>query len=145
MSKITCDRHFCSGCLACVVACIDQHYDETESEAVSPRIYEEHVSERTGLTNYVTRSCEHCENAPCVKECPQNVLKKDEQGFVIVAYQNHCIGCRHCAEVCPHDIPRFNKDMKIIKCDGCAVRVAHGLEPACVRACNTGALKLTDN
>ena len=39
-------------------------------------------------------------------------------------------------------VPRFDPEHKIVKCDGCSVRVAMGLEPACVRACNTGALKL---
>ena len=141
MARIECDKTLCSGCLACVVACMDQHYDETEVEAVSPRIYEERVAE-SGLTNYVTRSCMHCEDAPCVAACPLQVFEKDEQGFVVVAHQRRCIGCKRCAAVCPHDVPRFNKDMKIVKCDGCAVRVAHGLQPACVRACNTGALKL---
>lgn len=141
MARIECDKTLCSGCLACVVACMDQHYDETEVEAVSPRIYEERVAE-SGLTNYVTRSCMHCEDAPCVTACPLQVLEKDEQGFVVVAHQRRCIGCKRCVAVCPHDVPRFNKDMKIVKCDGCAVRVAHGLQPACVRACNTGALEL---
>lgn len=123
MSRIECDKTLCSGCLACVIACMDQHYEETESDAVSPRIYEERVSERTGLTNYITRSYEHCEDTPCVAACPLGVLEKDEQGFVIVAHQRRCIGCKRCAAVCPHDVPRFNKDMKIVKCDGCAVRV----------------------
>lgn len=144
MSRIVCDKNLCSGCLACVIACMDQHYEETQCDAVSPRIYEERVSERTGLTNYVTRSCMHCKDAPCVDACPLKVLKKDDQGFVIVAHQKDCIGCKKCAAVCPHDVPRFDKNNKIVKCDGCAVRVAHGMQPACVRACNTGALKLVD-
>ena len=144
MSRIVCDKNLCSGCLACVVACMDQHYDETEADAVSPRIYEERISGRTGLVNYVTRSCMHCKEAPCVDACSLHVLKKDTQGFVIVANQKGCIGCRQCLKVCPHDVPRFNEDNKIVKCDGCAVRVAHGLQPACVRACNTGALKLEE-
>ena len=144
MSRIECDKQFCSGCLACVVACMDQHYEETKSDAISPRIYEERVSERTGMTNYVTRSCMHCEDAPCVKVCKAGVLEKDNQGFVIVTSQDKCIGCKQCASVCPYDVPRFNKDKKIVNCDGCAVRVANGLQPACVRACNTGALKLVE-
>ena len=47
-----------------------------------------------------------------------------------------------CLKACPYDVPRFDSEHKIVKCDGCSVRVAMGLEPACVRACNTGALKL---
>lgn len=142
MSKVVCDQSLCSGCLACVVACMDQHYDETEVNAVSPRIYETYTSEKSGLVRYTTRNCLHCEDAPCVNACPLHVLKKNEQGFVITAHQNRCIGCRKCARVCPHGVPRFNTDGKIVKCDGCYARVACGLEPACVRACNTGALKV---
>ncbi len=144
MSRIVCDKEKCSGCLACVVACLDQHYDETEADAVAPRIYEKRVSERTGLVNYITRSCMHCEDAPCVKACPLEVFEKNENGFVVVAHRNRCIGCKKCERVCPHDVPRFDKEGKIVKCDGCAVRVANGLQPACVRACNTGALGLVE-
>ena len=144
MSRVVCEKELCSGCLACVVACMDQHYDETETDALSPRIYEKRVSERTGLMNYVTRNCMHCPDAPCMKVCPLKVFERDEQGFVIAVHQNKCIGCKRCLEVCPYDVPRFNADNQIVKCDGCTVRVANGLEPACVRACNTGALRVTD-
>lgn len=144
MSRVVCEKELCSGCLACVVACMDQHYDETETDALSPRIYEKRVSERTGLMNYVTRNCMHCPDAPCMNVCPLKVFERDEQGFVIAAHQDKCIGCKRCLEVCPYDVPRFNTENKIIKCDGCAVRLANGFEPACVRACNTGALRLTD-
>ena len=106
MSRVVCDQSKCSGCLACVVACIDQHYEETQEDAVSPRLYEKKVFP-SGLVRYETRSCRHCADAAC-----------------------------------PFDVPRFDAENQVIKCDGCAVRVACGLEPACVRACNTGALRL---
>lgn len=142
MSKVVCDDSLCSGCLACVVACMDQHYDETETDVLSPRIYEKRTSERTGLVSYVTRSCRHCKEAPCIEACPMEVLERTDAGFVIASGIERCIGCRKCAKACPFDVPRFDARGKLVKCDGCAVRVACGLEPACVRACNTGALRL---
>lgn len=143
MSRIVCDETLCSGCLACVVACMDQHYDETEVDVVSPRIYEKRITE-SGWQSYITRSCLHCEEAPCMTACPLNVFERTENGFVVAAHRNRCIGCKKCERVCPHDVPRFDKNGKIVKCDGCATRVACGLEPACVRACNTGALRIEE-
>ena len=93
------------------------------------------------LEIYVTRSCLHCEEAACLKVCRYGALKRDERGFVIPVREN-CKGCKLCLKACLYDVPRFDSEHKIVKCDGCSVRVAMGLEPACVRACNTGALKL---
>jgi len=143
MSKVECDVSRCSGCLACIVACIDQHYDETDSEAVSPRIYEIRKFAHSGLMLYSTRSCLHCEDAACISACRFGALVRDERNFVIPVREK-CTGCRMCQKACPHDVPRLDQSGKIVKCDGCSVRVATGLEPACVRACNTGALAVTD-
>lgn len=38
----------------------------------------------------------------------------------------------------------ITQEGKMIKCDGCAERVKHGLEPACVNNCATGALRLLE-
>lgn len=143
MAKIICDKEKCSGCLACVVACLDQHHEETEYKALSCRIYEKEKSSRTDWVRYVTRSCLHCKDAPCVGVCPTQALYIDERGFVIPVREN-CVGCRACAGACPHDVPRFDGEGKLVKCDGCSARVACGLEPACVSTCNTGALKLEE-
>lgn len=141
MSRVVCDQSKCSGCLACVVACIDQHYEETQEDAVSPRLYEKKVFPR-GLVRYETRSCRHCADAACMRVCPVRVFERTENGFVVAAHRERCIGCRKCEAACPFDVPRFDAENQVVKCDGCAVRVACGLEPACVRACNTGALRL---
>ncbi|MDY5845916.1 MAG: 4Fe-4S dicluster domain-containing protein [Bariatricus sp.] len=142
MRRVVCDASLCSGCLACVVACLDQHYDETEVNAVSPRIYEKRKSDKSELVSYITRSCLHCADAPCMENCPMHVFERTENGFVVAAHREKCIGCRKCLQVCQYAIPRYDAEGKIVKCDGCATRVACGLEPACVRACNTGALRL---
>ena len=96
MSKVICDTSLCSGCLACVVACMDQHYDETNGDAVSPRIYEKHVCEETGLVTYLTRNCRHCKDAPCMKVCPMKVFERTENGFIVPARRDKCIGCKKC-------------------------------------------------
>lgn len=141
MPRIHCDKEKCSSCLACVVACIDQHYDGNQEDAVSCRICEKEVSPTSDWMHYVTRSCLHCQNAQCLLACPSNALYRDERGFVIPVRDN-CTGCRACEKACPFDVPRFDREGKLVKCDGCSVRVACGLEPACVRICNTGALSL---
>lgn len=38
----------------------------------------------------------------------------------------------------------FGENGKMIKCDGCYVRVHHGMLPACVKACPVKALQLVD-
>lgn len=141
MSKVICHEEKCSGCLACVLACMDQQYDAAQENALSPRILEKKIYS-SGRVGYVTRSCLHCDPAPCMEVCPMQVFARSENGFVVVAQREKCVGCRRCAASCPHDVPRFDEENKVVKCDGCAVRVACGLEPACIRACNTGALEL---
>jgi formate dehydrogenase iron-sulfur subunit len=53
----------------------------------------------------------------------------------------NCIGCGYCVKGCPFDIPRLSPaDHKSYKCTLCSDRVGVGLEPACVKACPTGAI-----
>lgn len=132
--RITCDNDKCSGCLACVVACIDHHYNENETDAVSGRIYRP-VTGPSGYTKYVTESCRHCANAECMNVCPVNAISRDSEGWVI-ADQDSCIGCQACSAACPFDIPRFKSDGKMFKCDGC------GGAPACVKICPNKALSM---
>lgn len=143
MSHVICDKERCTGCLACVVACLEEHHEVLGDAPLSPRIHEKRTSPRTGMVCYTTRSCLHCADAPCLSACPAGALVRDELGFVRPVREN-CVGCRQCARACPHGVPRFDGEGKLVKCDGCADRVARGLEPACVRVCAPGALRLSD-
>ena len=90
---------------------------------------------------YLSAACMHCADAPCVAACPSGCLFKDpDTGFTV--YDNtNCIGCKSCAMACPFAAPRYRpSDGKMVKCDGCNIRVKNGLLPACVRACSFGAL-----
>jgi formate dehydrogenase iron-sulfur subunit len=83
--------------------------------------------------------CMHCDDAGCMKICPApGALYKTEQGAVAFD-KDKCIGCKLCVAGCPFDVPRYDEQNKIGKCDLCASRIAEGLSPACTKTCPTGA------
>jgi formate dehydrogenase iron-sulfur subunit len=60
---------------------------------------------------------------------------------IVDFHEENCIGCGYCITGCPFNIPRISRrDHKAYKCTLCSDRVAVGLEPACIKACPTGAL-----
>lgn len=132
--KVVCSSEKCTGCLACVVTCLDQHYPADAHSALSPRRYEKRVLP-SGYTRYETFSCRHCQDAPCISACPVGAIRRDEQGWTRVD-RARCIGCRMCLNACPYDIPRIDGERKMVKCDGC------GGDPACVAVCPNGALSI---
>jgi DMSO reductase anchor subunit/Pyruvate/2-oxoacid:ferredoxin oxidoreductase delta subunit len=68
----------------------------------------------------------------------------DSTGAVI-HHQERCMGCRYCTWRCPYDAPKINEAKGIIeKCHLCTERAGDGIEPACVTACPTGALRMTE-
>ncbi len=135
-SKISCDPGRCAGCLACVVACIDQHAASPADQPPSCRLL---VQREDGL-GYLTESCRHCADAPCAAACPTGALYQDEETGLVLLKREACVGCRKCAAACPFSVPQYGADGKLVKCDGCWVRVSQGLAPACVNACPMGAL-----
>ena len=93
---------------------------------------------------FVSRRCMHCDDAGCMKICPApGALFKTAQGAVAFN-KDKCIGCKLCVAGCPFDVPRYDAQNKIGKCDLCAGSIAEGLSPACAKTCPTGALKFGD-
>lgn len=86
--------------------------------------------------------CRHCEDAPCVTVCPTKAIKKLGIEEPVLVEDKLCIGCKLCVLVCPFGVLKMNKEGKIaIKCDLCIERTKKGEEPACVKACPTGAIQ----
>lgn len=138
------DLNRCVNCCACAVACMDQNDIFPERGDMPLRrcfTVEEGHGMDTKMT-YMSISCMHCADAPCISACPVGCIRKDaDTGFTIYDHTN-CIGCHSCSLACPFAAPSFNGAGKMVKCNGCAVRVKHGLEPACVSVCPFDAIKL---
>lgn len=132
--RIVCENEKCTGCLACVVTCLDHHYPADAVGAVSPRRYKKAV-QPSGYTKYDTYSCYHCKNAHCVAACPVSAIRQDESGWVLVD-RDLCVGCGTCAQACPFHIPQIDRNGKMVKCDGC------GGDPNCVKVCPNHALSV---
>lgn len=139
------DENKCCACGACVVGCLDQNdTDLAAGDRPFRRTYDDEVPMPDGSEYcvYMSSACHHCDDAPCIAACPVGCISKDpETGFTV--YDNtNCIGCKSCALACPFGAPTYrHADGKMVKCDGCNIRVKNGLLPACVRACSFGALR----
>lgn len=137
----------CSGCYACAVACMDQNdLDVGPGREGWRRVgkVETGAFPHAAIIWYSV-SCLNCAEPRCLKVCTAGALSRPEENGTVQVNPYLCIGCRTCARVCPHGMPRFGNNGKMAKCDGCRERTVAGLSPACVRICPTGALDAAPN
>ena len=134
------DMDKCVACGACAIACMDQNDRKPdEGDTIFRKIGNAEPILPNERIIFLSSGCMHCDDAPCITACPSNVLRKNEMGLTVFDNTN-CIGCHSCLLACPYGAPTFGPSGKMEKCNGCAVRLENGLEPACVNICPTGAL-----
>lgn len=131
----------CAGCFACVVACQDQNDYFGDDVAFRQVVTLEPGDPLPAALSFVSISCFHCGEAPCLTVCPVGALYQRNGIGSIEVNRELCIGCHSCLSVCPFGAPHFARDGKMAKCDMCSLRQTHDMEPACVRVCPTRALK----
>jgi tetrathionate reductase subunit B len=86
----------------------------------------------------------HCEDAPCLKECPTKSISRGADGIVrIDAATCEGIGC--CEDACPYGAIYIDPVSNVAdKCDFCSNRLAQDLQPACVETCPAGVFHFGD-
>jgi len=95
---------------------------------------------------FFSDACRHCLDPSC-KEAADIYVKgaviKDTTGAVVFTDKTKRLGenANKVIEACPYYIPRLDNETKMLtKCHMCYMRINAGLEPACAKACPTGAL-----
>lgn len=153
----------CDGCGECTKACNAMHMIPPGQEWI--KVYEMEY-ENTEETYFFPRPCMQCDNPPCVNVCPVGASYKREDGPILID-QDICIGCRFCMAACPYSARYFNWDEPphteqelsqpysvetniphrrgvVEKCLFCPALTSQGQLPACVSACEMGALFFGD-
>lgn len=142
----------CVGCFNCMMACKDEHVgnkwmpytDEQQKHDenwINPDKQERGQAPFTEVC-YVTKMCQHCDNAPCAKKCPDAVIKRSD-GIVLLDTQK-AKGNKALVAACPYGMISWNEELETAqKCTMCAHLLAQGWkEPRCVQACPLRALSV---
>ena len=137
------EQKHCTGCSACQIACKDKHNLPKGQTFRKVHAYEGGTFKVTGpvvvhnvYAYWISVSCNHCVNAPCLTACPRGAMyKRTEDGLVLID-EERCTGCRNCLAVCPYQAPQFDTDTrKMKKCDFCQDLLQEGKIPVCISAC----------
>ena len=151
------DVSTCIGCKACQAACMEWN-DIRDNVGSNRGVYDNPPDlsdaswtvmryaeiKEAGKLEWLIRKdgCMHCQDPGCLKACPAPGAIIQYANGIVDFHEENCIGCGYCVTGCPFNIPRLSgRDSKVYKCTLCSDRVAVGMEPACIKACPTGALQ----
>ena len=161
------DLDTCVGCQACATSCKEwntQGYsapmtdrDPSGSDPDGPwlnRIHGYEIEPESGQDSRVVhfpRSCLHCETPACVTVCPTGASYKRAEDGIVLINPDTCIGCKLCSWACPYGAREYDVDHGVMKkCTLCVDRIYNenlepeDRQPACVKACPTGARHFGD-
>ena len=137
------DQSRCIGCYACVAACRSWHELDQEMPDIIDIISQERGEFPNVSLTHLFLTCFHCDQPACIPACPDGLLmKRAEDGVVIITDPALCTNCMLCVEACPYDAPKMTAGgrVNILKCNMCIDRLGEGKAPACVATCPTEAL-----
>lgn len=132
---VSVDPGKCIGCGICEYACTVE-----KGEGVwNPLRSRIRVVRMAPVFNFAL-TCRGCDDAKCVKACPERALSQSESTGLLIIDQTKCKGCDWCVQACDHGGITIHSDTgKAIACDLC------GGEPKCVESCPEEALEIVES
>ncbi|MFP6712825.1 MAG: 4Fe-4S dicluster domain-containing protein [Rhodospirillales bacterium] len=116
------DIENCTNCNMCVLACQDEHVDNTfpgyaeEMPKHGARWIEIMRKERGQApmidVAYMPVMCQHCDDAPCIKAAENDAISKRADGIVIIDPEK-AKGQKHLVESCPYGAIWWNEDLQL--------------------------------
>ncbi len=100
------DLRKCVGCNACTIACVAEN-KLPPGVVYRPVLQQEFGTYPNVTMKFLPRPCMQCDNPPCTPVCPVYATYKNEEGVVVVDY-DQCIGCRACIAACPYAARTFD-------------------------------------
>ena len=135
IARLFVDPSRCIGCRACVHACA-----ECSGHGGVSMIHLDLVTPGASVQTAPT-VCMHCTDPDCAAVCPADAIKVDDEGVVMSALVERCIGCGNCALACAFGVPKIDAKKALMqKCDLCYDRTSVGKAPMCATVCPSGAL-----
>jgi Fe-S-cluster-containing dehydrogenase component len=145
----------CTGCYNCFLSCKDEFVgnDYSPVSAAQPdsgqtwiRIQEiEHGTGTKVKVDYIPITCQHCENAPCIKPEFGDAVYRRADGIVIIDPVK-AKGKKEIVDSCPYGAIYWNDAIELAqKCTLCAHMIDAGEKTVrCVESCPTQAIYFGD-
>jgi anaerobic carbon-monoxide dehydrogenase iron sulfur subunit len=132
---VSVDPGKCIGCGICEYACTVE-----KGEGIwNPLRSRIRVVRMAPVFNFAL-TCRGCQDARCVKACPERALSQSESTGLLIIDQNKCKGCDWCVQACEHGgITIHSETGKAIACNLCEG------EPKCIESCPEEALEIVES